>query len=91
MCEKPNKKVNPKLIHQNNILKDECELIFEGEENFFGESINTPEEFIEDIHYLIDMVYKAAMEEEEEMNQLAYLIGYLIGLKSKLNRVCQKT
>ncbi|KKN61189.1 hypothetical protein LCGC14_0524300 [marine sediment metagenome] len=39
---------------------------------------------------LFDTVYETATEEEEEMNRLTYLVGSIIGLKSRLNRVCNK-
>ena len=90
VCEKPYKKFDFDLINQKYPPKDENKLRFIGEENFFGEKINSPEEFIEDICNLIDIVYASAMEEEKEMEKLAYLISAIIGLKSKLNRVCGK-
>ncbi|MFX1313452.1 MAG: hypothetical protein ACFFHD_12675 [Promethearchaeota archaeon] len=60
-----------------------------GEETFFGEKINTPEEFIEDLCERINTVYSTVMEEEGKMHQLAYLIGFLTALKGRLNRVCE--
>jgi len=64
------------------------ELKIVGEETFIGEKIDTSEEFIKDFHNRIDTVYATAMEEEQELPRLAYLVGALIGLKSRLNRVC---
>ena len=61
----------------------------DGEETFFGESIETPEEFIEDLCERVDTVYSTAMDEEDKMNQLAYLIGFITALKGRLNRVCE--
>ena len=63
-------------------------LRFEGEETFHGESIRTPEDFIDDFCVRLDAMTSSAMEERDEMARLAYLIGSLIGLKSRLNRVC---
>ena len=60
------------------------DLRLDGEETFFGETIDTPEEFIE-----VDTVYSTAMDEEDKMQQLAYLIGFLSALKGRLNRVCE--
>ena len=60
------------------------------EKTFFGEDLNTPEEFIEDLCDRINMVYSTVMDEEDKMHQLAYLIGFLTALKGRLNRVCEK-
>ena len=60
-----------------------------GEETFFGESIETPEEFIEDLCERVNTVYSTAMDEGEKMQQLAYLIGFITALKGRLNRVCE--
>ena len=65
-------------------------LNIKGEETFFGEIIETPEEFIEDLRERIDTVYCTAMDEDDKMNQLAYLIGFITALKGRLNRVCEK-
>jgi len=65
-------------------------LNIKGEETFFGEIIETPEEFIEDLCERIDTVYNTAMDEENKMTQLAYLIGFITALKGRLNRVCEK-
>ena len=59
------------------------------EETFFGEIIDTPQEFIEDLNERVDTVYNTAMDEVDKMNQLAYLIGFLTALKGRLNRVCE--
>ena len=59
----------------------------EGEETFFGESIDTPEEFVEDLCDRVNTVYSTAMDEDDKMTQLAYLVGFLTALKGKLNRV----
>ena len=58
-----------------------------GEEPFFGEKIKTQEEFIEDLCDRVNTVYSTAMDEDDKMNQLAYLIGFLTALKGRLNRV----
>ena len=60
-----------------------------GEETFFGESIDTPEEFVEDLCDRVNTVYSTAMDEDDKMNQLAYIISFLIALKGRLNRVCE--
>ena len=39
--------------------------------------IETPEEFIEDLRERVDTVYSTAMDEDDKMNQLAYLIGFI--------------
>jgi hypothetical protein len=90
VCERPYNKLDIKIINQKYTQIDESKLIFEGEMTFFAESINNPEEFLEDFCNRIDTVVESAMEEEDEMPRLAYLIGSLIGLKSRLNRVCGK-
>ena len=61
----------------------------DGEETFFGEIIDTPEEFVEDLCERVDTVYSTAMDEEDKMQQLAYLIGFITALKGRLNRVCE--
>ena len=65
-------------------------MIIDEEETFFGEYINTPEEFIEDLCERIDNVYAIVMEEESKMHQLAYLIYFLTALKGRLNQVIEK-
>ena len=40
----------------------------DGEETFFGENIETPEEFVEDLCERVNIVYSTAMEEEDKMN-----------------------
>ncbi len=64
-------------------------LRIDGEETFFGESINTTEEFIEDLCERAKTVYNTAMDEEDNMLQLSYLIGFITALKGRLNRVCE--
>ena len=64
-------------------------LKIKGEETFFGEKINTSEEFIEDLCERINTVYSTVMEEDDKMHQLAYLMGFLTALKGRLNRVCE--
>jgi len=64
-------------------------LRLDGEETFFGENINTQEEFIEDLCERVNTVYSTAMDEEDKMQQLAYLNGFLTALKGRLNRVCE--
>jgi len=64
-------------------------LKIKGEETFFGESIDTPEEFVEDLCDRVNTVYSTTMDEDDKMNQLAYLIGFLTALKGRLNRVCE--
>ncbi|MBA7700802.1 hypothetical protein ES703_109526 [subsurface metagenome] len=61
----------------------------DGEETFFGESIDTPEEFVEDLCERVNTVYSTVIEEDDKMNQLAYIISFLIALKGRLNRVCE--
>jgi hypothetical protein len=62
-------------------------LRLDGEETFFGENIDTPEEFVEDLCDRVNIVYSTAMDEDDKMNQLAYIISFLIPLKGRLNRV----
>ena len=64
-------------------------LRLDGEETFFGESIDTPEEFIEDLCDRVNTVYSSAMDEDDKINQLAYLIGFITALKGRLDRVCE--
>ncbi|NVM46812.1 MAG: hypothetical protein HWN79_18045 [Candidatus Lokiarchaeota archaeon] len=61
----------------------------DGEETFFGEDINTPEEFIEDLWQRVNNMYSSAMDEEDKMNQLAFITTFLIAFKGRLNRVCE--
>jgi len=70
--------------------KEVIVLIIEGEVTFFGESINTPEEFILNLCERTDNVYAIVAQEEGKMRQLAYIIGFLRGLKHRMNRVCEK-
>ena len=60
------------------------------EESFHGEIIETPEEFIEDICERVDIAYNTMMEEDDKMNQLAFITTFLIAFKGRLNRVCDK-
>lgn len=64
-------------------------LKIKGEKTFFGEKINIPEEFIEDLCERINIIYRTVMEEDDKMHQLLYLIGFLTALKGRLNRVCE--
>ena len=57
------------------------------EESFHGEIIKIPEEFIEDLCERVNIAYSTMMEEEDRMNQLAYLIGFHTALKGRVNRV----
>ena len=61
----------------------------DGEKTFFGENIDTPEDFIEDFCDRVNTVYSTAMDKEDKMQQLAYLIGFITALKGRLNRVCE--
>ncbi|MFW9969006.1 MAG: hypothetical protein ACFFDF_02320 [Candidatus Odinarchaeota archaeon] len=58
------------------------------EKNFWGEDIKTPEEIIEDLCDRLNTVYNTVMEEEDKMQQLAYLIGAITGITGRLSRVC---
>ena len=60
-------------------------LKFIEEETFHGESINTPEEFIEDLCERVNIAYSTMMEEDEKMNQLAFITTFLIAFKGRLN------
>ena len=64
-------------------------LRLDGEETFFGESIDTPEEFVEDLCDRVNTVYSTAMDEDDKMNRLAYITTFLIAFKGRLNRVCE--
>jgi len=65
-------------------------LNLKGEETFFGEYIKTPEQYIEDVCDRINILYDTVMEEDDRMKQLAYLIGFLIAFKGRLNNVCER-
>ena len=41
----------------------------DGEETFFGESIETPEEFVEDLCERVNTVYSTAMDDDDKMQQ----------------------
>ncbi|MBY8992832.1 MAG: hypothetical protein KGD58_18965 [Candidatus Lokiarchaeota archaeon] len=60
------------------------------EESFHGEIIETPEEFIEDLCERVNIAYSTMMEEDDKMNQLAFITTFLIAFKGRLNRVCDK-
>jgi hypothetical protein len=64
-------------------------LNIKGEKTFFGENIDTPEDFIEDLCERVNTVYSSEMDEDEKMIQLSYLIGLITTLKGRLNRVCE--
>ncbi len=59
------------------------------EESFHGEIIDTSEEFVEALCDRVNTVYSTVIEDDDKMNQLAYLIGFLTALKGRLNRVCE--
>ena len=59
------------------------------EESFHGEIIETPEEFIEDLCERVNIAYSTMMEEDDKMNQLAFITTFLIAFKGRLNRVCE--
>ena len=72
-------------------------MIIKGEKTLFGEEIKTPEEFIEDFCDRLNNILNLAMEENlgdqvlEQKNtevQLSYLLGAIMGLATRLNRVC---
>ncbi|KKM03091.1 hypothetical protein LCGC14_1777920 [marine sediment metagenome] len=65
-------------------------MITEGEKTFFGENIDTPEEFIEDLCERMDKMYAIVMDEESKMLQLKFIMGFLMAFKGRLNRVCEK-
>ncbi|MFW9825577.1 MAG: hypothetical protein ACFFE4_21725 [Candidatus Thorarchaeota archaeon] len=89
VCEKSYKIYDFEIIGQNDNKKDMNDIIFEGEETFFGETITTPEEFIDDFCNRIDILFKAAMEEEQDMHRLTYSLTSLMVLNDRLNRVCK--
>jgi len=60
------------------------------EESFHGEIIEIPEEFIEDLCERVNIAYSTMMEDEDKMNQLAFITSFLIAFKGRLNRVCEK-
>ncbi|GAG17338.1 unnamed protein product [marine sediment metagenome] len=43
------------------------------EETFHGEIIETPEEFIEYLYERVNIAYSTIMEDDDKMNQLAYI------------------
>ena len=59
------------------------------EESFHGKIIETPEVFIEDLCERVNIAYSTMMEEDEKMNQLAFITTFLIAFKGRLNRVCE--
>ncbi|MBA7555426.1 hypothetical protein ES705_48088 [subsurface metagenome] len=59
------------------------------EESFHGEIIETPKEFIEDLCERVNIAYSTMMEEDDKMNQLAFIVTFLIAFKGSLNRVCE--
>ena len=63
---------------------------FKGEKTIFGEDINSPEEFIEDVCHRVNSVFGKVEKFEDETMQLEILLGFMNGLASRLNRVCEK-
>jgi hypothetical protein len=59
------------------------------EESFHGEIIESPEQFIEDLCERVNIAYSTMMEEDDKMNQLAFITTFLIAFKGRLNRVCE--
>jgi len=59
------------------------------EESFHGEIIETPEEFVDDLCERLNIAYSTMMEEDDKMNQLAFITTFLIAFKGRLNRVCE--
>ena len=59
------------------------------EESFHGEMIETPEQFIEDLCERVNIAYSTMMEDDDKMNQLAFITTFLIAFKGRLNRVCE--
>jgi hypothetical protein len=45
---------------------------------------------IEDLYERINNVYNTVMNDEDKMSQLAYYTGFLIALKGRLDRVCER-
>ena len=64
-------------------------LKFIEEETFHGEIIETPEEFIEDLCERVNIAYNTMMEDDDKMNQLAFITTFLIIFEGRLNRVCE--
>ena len=64
-------------------------LKFIEEETFHGEIIETPEEFIEDLCERVNIAYNTMMEDDDKMNQLAFITTFLIVFEGRLNRVCE--
>jgi len=64
-------------------------LKIKGERTFFGERIEKSEEFIQDLCERVNIAYSTMLEEDEKMNQLAYITTFLIAFKGRLNRVCE--
>ena len=60
------------------------------EESFHGEIIKNPEDFIEDMCERVYIAYSTMMEEDDKMNQLAFITTFQIAFKGRLNRVCEK-
>ncbi|GAG31354.1 unnamed protein product, partial [marine sediment metagenome] len=59
------------------------------EESFHGEIIETLEEFVEDLCERVNIAYSTMKEEDDKMNQLAFITTFLIVFKGRLNRVCE--
>ena len=61
-------------------------LKLEGEETFFGERIESPEEFIEDLCERVNTVYSTAMDEDDKMNQLIYQLKKYHHINKKISK-----
>jgi len=59
-----------KCLSQNIYLKKELiGLRLDGEETFFGENIDTPEEFVEDLCERVNTVYSTVIEEDIDQTE----------------------
>jgi hypothetical protein len=61
-----------------------------GERTIFGEEINTPAQFIEDLCDRLNGVFNQVLEFGDETLQVGMLIGFLRGLIERVNRVCER-
>lgn len=66
---------------------------FKGEKTFWGENIRTPEEFIEDLCDRIVAVYNTFLDvsmEGKKESQRSGILGFIMALRNRLNRVCER-
>ena len=71
-------------------MKSKESVSIEGEKTFFGEDINTLQEFITDLRDRVNNARNKAKEAPSDEVLSTYLTGFVDGIATRLNRVCGK-